>query len=147
MHLLPPARATGDIERPRDYQRKHPMAEIQNSSERAWSTHPGSDEAACQRKGPLLICVYMLSHVWLSSAPQTVAHQAPMSMGFSRLEHWSELPVPPPGDLPDPGIKPASPALAGGFFTTWEAHQNPQAFCCGSAVCLLRPLLAKFGIS
>ena len=45
----------------------------------------------------------------------------PGSMGFSRQEYWSGLPCPPPGDLPDPGIKPASlrsPALAGGFFTT-----------------------------
>ena len=49
-------------------------------------------------------------------------------MGFSRQEHWSGLPCPPPGDIPNPGIKPASfmsPALAGGFFTTsatWEAR-------------------------
>ena len=49
-------------------------------------------------------------------------------MGFSRQGHWSGLPAPPPGDLPDPGIEPVSlmsPALAGGFFTTsatWEAH-------------------------
>ena len=55
-----------------------------------------------------------------------VARQAPLSMGFPRQEYWSGLPCPPPGDLPDPGIKPASlvsPALAGGFFTTsapWE---------------------------
>ena len=40
-----------------------------------------------------------------------VAHQAPLSMGFSRQEYWSELPFPSPGDLPDPGIKPRSPAL------------------------------------
>ena len=58
----------------------------------------------------------------------TVAHQAPLSMGFSRQEYWSGLPYLPPGDLPDPGIEPTfltSPALAGGFFTTsatWEAH-------------------------
>ena len=38
-------------------------------------------------------------------------------MGFPRQEHWSELPCRPPGDLPDPGVEPASPALAGGFFT------------------------------
>ena len=38
-------------------------------------------------------------------------HQAPLSMGFSRQEYWSGLPCPPPGDLPNPGIKPASPAL------------------------------------
>ena len=53
--------------------------------------------------------------------------QAPLSMGFSRQEYWSRLPFPPPGDLPDPGIKPASlvsPALAGRFFTT-EPPGNP----------------------
>ena len=47
--------------------------------------------------------------------------QVPLSMGFSRQEYWSGLPFPPPGDLPDPGIEPqtpASPALAGQFFTT-----------------------------
>ena len=53
---------------------------------------------------------------------------APLSMGFSRQEHWSGLPFPPPRDLPDPGINPTSlrsPAWAGGFFTTsttWEAQ-------------------------
>ena len=48
----------------------------------------------------------------------TVVHQAPLFMGFPRQEHWGGLPFPPPGDLPDPGIKPASPALVGGFFST-----------------------------
>ena len=58
--------------------------------------------------------------------PRTVAHQVPMSMGFSRQEYWSGLPCPLPGDLPNPGNGSASlmsPALAGGFFTTsanWE---------------------------
>ena len=47
----------------------------------------------------------------------TVAIQAPLSMGFPRQESWSGLPFPSPGDLSDPEIKPASPALAGGFFT------------------------------
>ena len=46
------------------------------------------------------------------------SRQVPLSMGFPRQEYWSGLPFPPPGDLPDPGIKPESPALAGGFFTT-----------------------------
>ena len=50
--------------------------------------------------------------------PWTVAHQASLSMGFSRQEYQSGLPFPSPGDLPDPGIEPSSPALAGGFFTT-----------------------------
>ena len=50
--------------------------------------------------------------------PWTVACQAPLSMGFLRQECWSRLPFPSPGALPDPGVKPVSPALAGGFFTT-----------------------------
>ena len=52
-----------------------------------------------------------LSLVQLFAAPWTVAHQAPPSMGFSRQEYWSGLPFPSPGDLPDPGIEPRSPAL------------------------------------
>ena len=51
----------------------------------------------------------------------TIAHQAPLFMGFSRHEYWSGLPFPSPGDLPDAGIEPTSlmsPALAGRFFTT-----------------------------
>ena len=46
-----------------------------------------------------------------SATPWTVARQAPLSVGFFRQEHWSELPFPSPGDLPDPGIEPGSPAL------------------------------------
>ena len=64
------------------------------------------------------------SHVQIFATLWTVAHQAPLSMGFSRHEYWSRLPCPSPGDLPDPGVRAASPALAGGFFTTaatWEA--------------------------
>ena len=44
-------------------------------------------------------------------SPWTVAHQTPLSVGFSRQEYWSGLPFPSPGDLPDPGIEPMSPAL------------------------------------
>ena len=51
------------------------------------------------------------------STPWIVAHQAPLSLGFPRQEYWSGVPLPPPGDLPDPGVEPRSPALAGGFFT------------------------------
>ena len=50
--------------------------------------------------------------------PRTVAHQAPLSMGFSRQEHWSGLPYPTSGNLPNPGLEPASPALVDGFFST-----------------------------
>ena len=48
----------------------------------------------------------------------TVAHQAPLAVGFPRQEYWRGLPFPSPGDLPDPGIEPVSPVLTGGFFTT-----------------------------
>ena len=51
------------------------------------------------------------SRVQLFVTPWTVAHQAPLSMGFPRQEYWSGLPFSSPGDLPDPGIKPGSPAL------------------------------------
>ena len=52
-----------------------------------------------------------ISHVRLFSTPWTVAHQAPLSMGFPRQEYWSGLPFSSLGDLPDPGIEPESPAL------------------------------------
>ena len=55
--------------------------------------------------------------VWLFATPWTVAHQAPLSMGFARDEYWSGLPFHFPGDLPDLGIKLVSPALASEFFT------------------------------
>ena len=66
-------------------------------------------------------CVQLFVTLW------TIAHQAPLFMGFSRQEHWSGLPFPSSGDFPNPRIKPmslTSPALASGFFTTsttWEA--------------------------
>ena len=69
----------------------------------------------------------MLSCVQLSVTLWAVAHQVPLSMGFSKQEYWSGLPFPPSEDFPDPGIKllsPATLALAGGFFyhrATWEA--------------------------
>ena len=75
-------------------------------------------------KSSVHACV--ISYVQLFATLSTVAHQAPLSMGFCRQEYWSGLPFPFPGDLPDPGIEPespTSPALAGGFFTTsgsWE---------------------------
>ena len=76
------------------------------------------------------VCVCVLSQfsrVQLFVTPRTVAHQAPLSMGFSRREHWGGQPCPSPGDLPNSEIEPMSlmsPALADGFFptsTTWEA--------------------------
>ena len=69
-------------------------------------------------------CVQLFATLW------TVAHQAPLSMGLPMQKYWSGLPFPTPGDIPDLEIKPkslASPALAGGFFTTdatWKALHN-----------------------
>ena len=62
--------------------------------------------------------VKLLSRVRLFATPWTVAHQAPPSMGFSRQEYWSALPFPSPGDLPDPGIEPKSPALQADSLTS-----------------------------
>ena len=80
--------------------------------------------------------------------PWTIAHQAPLCMGFSRQEYWSGLPCPPPGDLPYPGIKPVSlrsPALAGGFFTisaTWETqYYYYYPFFSEKGACLLPPTI------
>ena len=76
------------------------------------------------------VCVCVYNRLFVSNSfvtPWTVAHQAPLSTGFSRQEYWSRWPCPTPGDLPDPGMGPeflASPVLEGGFFTTnttWEA--------------------------
>ena len=73
----------------------------------------------------LVFCVvHMLSHfsyIQLFATLWTVNLQAPLYLGFSRREYWNELPCPPPGHLPNPGIKPSSrisPALAGRFFTS-----------------------------
>ena len=68
------------------------------------------------------------SHVQIFVTLWTVAHQAPLSMAFSRQKYLSELPGPPPGDLLNPGIEPLSlmsPALASGFFTTSTAWEVP----------------------
>ena len=70
------------------------------------------------------------SHVQLFATIWTISRQTPLSIGFPRQEHWSGLPCPSPGDLPNPGIELTplmSPALASRFFTTnanWEALQN-----------------------
>ena len=78
-----------------------------------------------------VVCAHMLSHfscVQLCATPWTLAHQAPLAMGFSRQVNWSGLPCSPSGDLPDLGIESVSLislALAGGFFsisTNWEAQ-------------------------
>ena len=64
------------------------------------------------------LCVCVFNCIQFVMTPQTVVHQAPLSMEFSRQEYWSGVPFPDSGDLPDPGIKSESLALAGEFFTT-----------------------------
>jgi len=64
--------------------------------------------------------------------PWTIAHQTPLSMGFSRQEYWSGLPFPSPGDLPSSRIEPKFPALAGRFFNTEPLGKSPTEvdICC-----------------
>ena len=69
----------------------------------------GTDNERKERKS--------LSCVQLFATPWTVAHQAFLSMGFSRQEYWSGLPFPSPVDLPDPGTEPESPSFVGRLFT------------------------------
>ena len=69
--------------------------------------------------------VKSLSHVQLFETPWTVAYQAPPSMGVSRQKYWSGLPFPSPGDLPDPGIEPGSPALQADTLTS-QPPGKPQ---------------------
>ena len=66
--------------------------------------------------------------VWFLATPWTVACQAPLFLDFPSQEYWSGSSFPSPGSLPDPGIKPGSPALAGGFFTNWATREalNPM---------------------
>ena len=74
----------------------------------------GSYSGACYTDDLLCCWLLLFSRSVMShsfATPWTLAHQVPLSMGFSRQEYQSGLPFPPPGDLPDPGIKPVSPAL------------------------------------
>ena len=77
----------------------------------------------------VLSCSAMSDSVTL----RTVAHQAPLSMGFPRQEYWSRLPVPSPGDLPDPGIEPWSPGLQENSLPS-KTPGKPQALCALSLI-------------
>ena len=74
--------------------------------------------------------VKSLSRIRLFATPWTIGYQAPLSMGFSRQEYWSGLPFPSPGDLPDPGIEPRSPAFQADALTSEPPgkHQRIDAF-------------------
>ena len=91
-----------------------------------------------------------LSHVQLFVTPWTVAHQVPLSMKFFRQEYWSGLSCPPPGDLPDPRIKPTVSCIAGRFFTaespgkpqrvsedrqSWQSGFHPSGISCVPVLC------------
>jgi hypothetical protein len=84
--------------------------------------------------------VKLLSCVRLFETPWTVAYQAPPSMGFSRQEYWSGLPFPSPGDLPDPGIKPGSPAFQADALTS-EPPGKPSLINKTSAISRILLLL------
>ena len=116
---------------------KHRKRKLFSTTSGEWLIGSGSKEIIITvNKGCLIISELVKeAHVhacWVasvesdSSTAWTVACQAPLSLGFSRQEHQSGLPHPPPGDLPDPGMEPESlrsPTLAGRFFTTsatWE---------------------------
>ena len=87
----------------------------------------------------ILSCVRLFVTLW------TVAHKILLSMGLSRQQYWSELPFPPPEDLPDPGIKPVSPLspeLADDYhWATWEAPYFP---CCGQFCWVTLHILQKY---
>ena len=85
--------------------------------------------------------VKLLSRVWLFVTPQTVAHQPPPPMEFSRQEYWSGLPFPSPGDLPDPGIEPRYPALQARHFTIWATMEVLRKW---KAISLLIHLVVSF---
>ena len=77
-------------------------------------------------------CVSLLSFscVRLFVTPWTVAYEASLSMGFSRQEYWSGLPFPSPGDLPDPGIEPGSPALQADVLPSKPPGKPPYLDSC-----------------
>ena len=90
------------------------MSSFTTKTAESWKITVLSKQVAC-----------VLSCIWLSATPRTLAHQAPLSMEFSRQEYWSRLPCTPPGCLPNPGIEPMSllsPGLAGRFFTKQNNH-------------------------
>ena len=95
-----------------------PVLRVPSVSHGTTSNFPGCSYSVTGLVSPA--CAQSLYRARLSETPWTVAHQAPLSMGFPRQEYWSGLPFPTEGDLPDPGIEPASllfSAPADGFFT------------------------------
>ena len=99
------------------------------------SFHSNPKERGCQRIFKVKVKVKLLSCVRLFATPWTVAHQAPPSMGFSRQEYWHGSPLPSPGDVPDPGIEPRSPALEVDALTSEPPGKNIQTNNCTHFTC------------
>ena len=108
---------------------------LQHQARKARTWFCKENEAILETHFMYVCMLSRFSHIWLFATPWTIAHQGPLSMGFSKQEYWSGLPCPPPGHPPNAGFKPVSliaPALAGAvggrwgcIFTakaTWEAH-------------------------
>ena len=85
---------------------------------------PYKSKQKAERARHILDKVKSLSRVKLFAVPWTVACQAPLSMEFSRQEYWSGLSFPFPGDLPDPGIEPGSPALQADSLPSYEGSST-----------------------
>ena len=103
------------------------------SGARSGTPHHLQYKPSVLNPGPSGSEVNSLSRVWLFATPWTVAHQAPLSMEFSRQEHWSGLPFPSPGNLPNPGIECRSP--------TWQADalsSEPPGNTSGKPTLILR---------
>ena len=97
---------------------------------------------------PLIQCVHAcvpaqsFSHVWPFVTPWAVGHQTPLSTEFSKQEYWSGFPFPPPGDPPDPRIKPASPASAEGFFTAEPSGKPSPVWPHGNSITSAKTLFS-----
>ena len=88
----------------------------------------------------------MLSHIQLFPTPGTVPTRLFCLWNFPAKKYWSRLPFPPPGDLPDPGIKPVSlvsPALIGGFFTTCATWEQDNTVTGVSKFCLWKEWITE----
>ena len=114
----------------------HHVVEERCSDLSSWLAKRNASQCPAVRIfGPSVWCV--LSEVPLFATPWTVVHQPPLSLGFSRKEYYSALTFPSPGDLPDPGTKPQSPALAGGILYHWAAWEvsGTRCYCWNTSHC------------
>ena len=130
----------GHIGRDQEGKREQPWREdeprVKRADQREMRGAEGAtgDRKLCQPYSFIVsgrFCYASHSIVSYSANPITVARQAPLSMAFSRQEHWSGLPCPSPGALPNPGIKPGSPTLQA---DSLPSGPPGRPLCCGTAV-------------